>query len=179
MSYNSAPNMSGPPRPPQQFNTYNFSAKAPNGYNQAANQQEEMYFHGEALARDEWAERYAAWVVLGFAAAFALFLVGMDLAGQVPGKSFLLKSVSDILQFVGEGIGFFFCMRIAVRLRGVALFLRQEVKQKELDRLAPNDLAIARTEALLAQRAFLAWTFLSIAIALYASGQAVWTSYDV
>jgi hypothetical protein len=179
MSYNSASNMSGPPRPPQQFNTYNFAAKAPNGYNQAANQQEEIYFHGEALARDEWAERYGAWVVLGFAAAFALFLVGMDLAGQVPGKSFFLKSVSDILQFVGEGIGFFFCMRIAVRLRGVALFLRQEVQQKERDRLAPNDLAIARTEAQLAQRAFLAWTFLSIAIALYASGQAVWTSYDI
>lgn len=142
-------------------------------------QQEPVYFHGEALARDAWAERYGAWIVLGFASIFALFLVGMDLGGQVPGKSFALKSISDILQFVGEGIGFVFCVRIAVRLRQVSVYLRRELAKKERERVAPNELAIARAEAQRAFRAYLAWTLLSIAIALYASGQAVWTSYDV
>lgn len=137
------------------------------------------YFHGEALARDAWGEHYGAWIVLGFAIAFALFLVGMNAAGQIPGKSFLLKSVSDILQFVGEGIGFIFCIRIAIRLRTIVAHLRQALYAKEATHRAPNELAAARTELVLAQRACLAWFCLAIAIALYASGQAVWTSYDV
>src|SRR5581483_8981608 len=70
--------------------------------------EQEQIFHGEGLARDEWAEQYGPWIVLGFSAAFALFLIIMVLAGQTPGQSFVLKSVSDILQFVGECIGFVF-----------------------------------------------------------------------
>ena len=49
------------------------------------------FYHGEALARDYWAERYGPWIVLAFSAAFSLFLVGMVLLGQTPGKSFSLK----------------------------------------------------------------------------------------
>jgi hypothetical protein len=141
--------------------------------------QEAPVLHGEALARDPWAEQYGPWIVLGFTVAFALFLIVMNLAGQVPGKSFTLKSISDILQFVGEGIGFIFCVRIAARLHRTSLQLHHDLLQKESGRHTPSELALARSEAQVARRAFLAWTFLAIAIALYASGQAVWTSYDV
>lgn len=103
----------------------------------------------------------------------------MALIGQTPGKSFLLKSISDVLQFVGEGIGFILCMRIAMRLRKVSAQLQRQLVQKELEQRAPSELAAARSEAQVAQRAFLAWLFLAIAIALYAGGQAVWTSYDI
>jgi hypothetical protein len=152
-----------------------------NGYqgHRTTHEKEASFFHGEALARDLWAEQYGTWIIFGFSAAFALFLIIMVLAGQVPGKSFSLKSISDILQFVGEGIGFIFCVRIAIRLHRVSLRLRRDLVEKESRGHAPNDLAIARTEAQIAQRAYLAWMLLSIAIALYASGQAVWTSYDV
>src|SRR5690348_14699663 len=138
-------------------------------------------FHGEGLARDIWAEQFGPWIVLGFSAAFALFLIIMELAGQVAGQSFILKSISDILQFVGEGIGFVFCVRIAVRLYHTSRNLKRDLVKKERGELFPTpaELAQARTEAQLAQRSFLAWAFLSIAIASYASGQAIWTSYDV
>src|SRR5689334_19644172 len=88
-------------------------------------EQETVAYHGEALARDSWAEQHGPWIVLCFTGTFALFLIAMVLAGQAPGKSFLLKSTSDILQFVGEGIGFFFCVRIAARLYGVSNRLRR------------------------------------------------------
>jgi hypothetical protein len=140
---------------------------------------EASIFHGEALARDLWGEQYGPWIVLVFSAAFALFLIIMVLAGQAPGESFLLKSMSDILQLIGEGIGFVFCVRIATRLRRAALHLKRELAQKEAGSHSPNDLVVARTKAQAAQRAFLAWTFLALAIASYASGQAIWTSYDV
>ncbi|HEY7417043.1 MAG TPA: hypothetical protein VH593_17785 [Ktedonobacteraceae bacterium] len=162
-----------------------FGAKNPrvqsrySGDLRAPDSQGVVYLHGEALARDSWGERYGAWIVLGFAALFALFLIGMGLAGQVAGKSFALKSVSDILQFVGEGIGFVFCVRIAGRLRRVSSYLRRELLRKERDRVPPNEMAMARAEAQQAFRAWLAWTLLAIAIALYACGQAVWTSFDV
>ncbi|HLI91449.1 MAG TPA: hypothetical protein VKV37_22365 [Ktedonobacteraceae bacterium] len=145
----------------------------------SARSQEAPVLYGEALARDPWAEQYGPWIVLGFTVTFALFLIVMNLAGQVPGKSFTLKSISDILQFIGEGIGFIFCVRIAARLHRTSLQLHHDLLQKESGRHTPGELAIARSEAQVARRAFLAWTFLSIAIALYASGQAVWTSYDV
>ena len=144
-----------------------------------SNEPDLSFFHGEALARDIWSERYGPWMVLGFTAIFALFLIGMVLIGQAPGKSFLLKSISDILQFVGEGIGFVFCIRIAMRLRKVSAQLQRTLVQKELEQRPPSELATARTEAQVAQRAFFAWMSLAIAIALYASGQAVWTSYDI
>ncbi|HEU5229753.1 MAG TPA: hypothetical protein VFU49_18180 [Ktedonobacteraceae bacterium] len=137
------------------------------------------FFHGEALARDIWSERYGPWIILGFTAAFALFLIGMALVGQTPGKSFVLKSISDVLQFVGEGIGFIFCIRIAMRLRRVSSQLQRQLVQKELERRPPSEIASARAEAQIALRAFFAWMSLAIAIALYASGQAVWTSYDI
>jgi hypothetical protein len=141
--------------------------------------QDSTYFHGEALADDPWAKHYGPRIVLGFVTIFALFLVSMNLVGQVPGKSFALKSVSDILQFVGEGIGCFFCGRMAFRLRMVYVQVRRELINKTLGRYAAKDLAADRAEAQAVQRSYLAWTFLAIAIALYAIGLAVWTSYDV
>src|SRR5437763_7389768 len=93
--------------------------------------EQESIFHGESLARDVWAEQYGPWIVLGFSAAFALFLIVMILAGQVAGQSFVLKSVSDILQFVGEFIGCVFCVRIAVRLYHTSQRLKLQISQKE------------------------------------------------
>jgi len=189
MSYHQPGRFSGSLGPVQEPADDFFSAnnvKWPNGndkpYQEVKRtpQQASPVFHGEALARDLWAEQYGPWIILGFSAAFTLFLVGMVLVGQVAGKSFALKSISDVLQFIGEGAGFFFCIRIAVRLRRVAIQLRQELMQREAGRSAPNaSVAALRAESQAAGRAFLAWTFLAIAIALYASGQAVWTSYDI
>lgn len=145
-----------------------------------AREQETIAYHGEALARDLWAEQHGPWIVLCFTGLFALLLIGMVLIGQAPGQSFLLKGMSDILQFVGEGIGFFFCVRIAARLYGVSNRLRRTLLyQQRSERLSANDLASAHAEAQAARRAFLAWALLSIAIAFYATGQAVWTSYDI
>ncbi|GCF06975.1 hypothetical protein [Dictyobacter arantiisoli] len=136
-------------------------------------------FHGEALARDPWAERYGHWIVLAFSAAFSLFLVGMVLFGQVPGKSFSLKGISDIVQFIGETIGLLFCVRIALRLYKVSNQLQRQLMQNKTARLSPNELATVHNEAQAARRAFMAWTLLACGIALYASGQAIWTSYDI
>jgi hypothetical protein len=144
-----------------------------------SNPQEPVIFHGEALARDIWAEQYGPWIVLGFSAIFALFLIVMVLAGQTPGKSFALKSISDVLQFVGEGIGLIFCIRIASRLRGVTLRLKRELYQIENMSSTPSEKVTARAAVQNAQRACFAWAFLALAIALYASGQAIWTSYDI
>ncbi|GCE31150.1 hypothetical protein KDA_66340 [Dictyobacter alpinus] len=141
--------------------------------------QDTSFFHGEALARDYWAERYGPWIVLGFSAAFSLFLIVMVLFGQVPGKSFSLKSASDVLQFIGEGIGFVFCARIALRLYKVSNQVRHQLILQKAERRSPNELANIHNEAQAAHRAFLAWAFLAIALALYASGQALWSSYDV
>ena len=79
----------------------------------------------------------------------------------------MLKSISDILQFVGEGIGFVFCVRIAVRLYHTSHRLQQELVRKERGEHFPSpaDLALARTEAQQARRSFLAWAFLALAIA--------------
>ncbi len=140
---------------------------------------EQTIFHGEALARDLQLERYGSWIVLGFTAAFALFLLGMNLAGQVPGQSFPLKSISDVLQFAGEAIGLVFCIRIATHLRSVSVQLQRSLWQHEAEHRQRSELTVARAEAQAAHRAYLAWTLLALAIALYASGQAVWTSYDV
>lgn len=148
------------------------------GGQQSQNEQKKMTFHGEALARDIWAERYGPWIVLGFAGLFSLFLIGMAFTGQIPGKSISLKSISDTLQFVGEGVGLFFCARIALRLHKVSNQLHRQLIQTRAMRRTPSEMADLHNEAQAAQRAFLAWAFLSCAIVLYASGQAVWTSYD-
>jgi hypothetical protein len=140
---------------------------------------EAIEFHGEALARDLWARKYGVWIVAGFVAIFACFLIGMNLAGQIPGKSFALKSISDVFQFVGEGIGCFFCVRVALRLREVYIQLRRELMAKEIGRKPSDNLAADRAEKQAAYRGYLAWTFLAIAIALYVAGQIIWTSYDV
>ena len=196
MSYNEASQFPGrlgigiPEGPPNQpFSMNPFADAEPNTNNGFAHnngsrrsqshEQDANLFHGEALARDAWAERTGPWIVLGFSAAFSLFLIGMVLIGQAPGKSFTLKSASDIFQFIGEGIGFLFCARIALRLRMVSTQLRRDLMQQRAGRLSPNELATAHNEAQVAHRAFLAWGFLAVAIALYAMGQAVWTSYDV
>src|SRR5579859_1229100 len=152
MSYDDAPVFSGPTGPLQSQRAHPPTGMAysgiRNGQRSRPIEQEPTYFHGEALARDPWAEHYGSWIVLGFTAVFALFLIGMLLAGQAPGKSFLLKSVSDILQFVGEGIGFIFCLRITLRLRRVSLDLRRELLQKGAGQSpASNELAKARAEA--------------------------------
>lgn len=149
--------------------------------NEPVNAQEPdlSFFHGEALARDYWAERYGPWIVLAFSLAFSLFLVGMVLLGQIPGKSVSLKSASDIFQFVGEGLGFFFCVRIALRLQKVSNQLGRQLIQNRAQQRSPNEMANLHNEAQAARRAFLAWTFLAIGIALYAGGQAIWTSYDM
>jgi hypothetical protein len=140
---------------------------------------EPIFYHGEALARDPWAEHYGPWVVLGFTAVFAFLLLGMLLGKQVPGQSLVQKSISDILQFTGEAIGLLFCTRIALRLSRVSSRLQRELLQNSGDRRAPNEMAIAHSEAQSARRAFLAWSFLAVAMALYASGQAIWTVLDV
>jgi hypothetical protein len=172
----------GPLETPFRNGTYApVSSEAKNGYDRrnGTSEQEPTYFHGEALARDLWAERYAPWIVLGYVMAFALFLVSMALAGQAPGQSFSLKSGSDIIQCVGGCVAFIFCLRIVTRLRGVALHLRRDLMQKEMERRAANELAMARAETQAAQRAYLAWIFLTIAVALYTSGLLAWASYDV
>lgn len=137
------------------------------------------FYHGEALARDPWAERNGPLVILGFAATFAMILLGMLLGKQVPGQSYLQKSVSDVLQFAGEGIGFIFCLRISLRLSRVSNRLRRDLLQRNGDRRSPNEMASAHAEAQAARRAFLAWSSLTMAIALYAFGQALWTFLDV
>src|SRR5947209_10400198 len=38
---------------------------------------ERPIFHGLALARDVWLERYGAWLVIGFTGCLVLFLLGM------------------------------------------------------------------------------------------------------
>ncbi len=185
MSYNEASRFSGsmgpihPAMGPGGFIEGRPEAAYGYGRKDKAREQEQPFLHGEALARDPAAEHYGPWIVLGFAAAFSLFLIFMVLLGQEPGKSFFLKGSSDILQFVGEGLGFVFCMRIALRLRNVSANLRRELLQKSAERRSPNELAAAHSEAQAAQRAFIAWSLLAIGIALYASGQAVWTSYDI
>lgn len=136
-------------------------------------------FHGEALAHDEWADKYGIGIVLGFAIIYVFFLIGMNLAGQIPGQSFALKSASDIMQFAGEAVGGFFCLRIVLRLRRAYLLLRRELIEKQLGRQASNNLEEDRAETYAAQRGYLAWLCLTIAIGLYALGQAIWTSYDV
>jgi uncharacterized membrane protein YfbV (UPF0208 family) len=147
--------------------------------NSEMTEQDSAYLHGEALAHDPWAKNYGPWIIIGFVTVFALFLISMNLAGQVPGKSFVLKGVSDVLQFIGEGIGCFFCARMTFRLRRVYAQMRHELMEKTLGRRATKDLAADRAETRAVQRSCLAWTLLAIAIALYASGQAGWTGYDV
>nr|BBH85883.1 hypothetical protein KTC_06340 [Thermosporothrix sp. COM3] len=136
-------------------------------------------FHGEALARDLWGERYGTWIVFCFITGFAFFLILMNLIGQTPGRSFFLKSTSDILQFTGEAIGLFFCLRITFRLYRLTRLLKHDLQQKEGWKHSPNEVASARADYQAARRSFFAWTFLAIAVAVYASGQAIWTSYDV
>jgi len=184
MSYEEVPQFSGylGGRPAQQSANPMMQHIGAAYYKEQAPQvveKDQSFFHGEALARDYWAERYGPWIVLTFSAAFSLFLVGMVLLGQTPGKSFSLKGTSDILQFVGEGIGFIFCTRIALRLYKVSNQLGRQLMEHRTARRSPNELAIIHNEAQAARRAFLAWAFLAVAIALYASGQAVWTSYDI
>ncbi len=140
---------------------------------------EPVMYHGEALARDYWAERYGPWIVLGFAAAFSLFLLIMQAAGQVPGKSFLLKDSSDIIQVIGGTIALIFCMRITVRLYRVSTGLQRELLQRSGERRTSNAMAEAHAEAQAAHRAFLAWTALTIGVASYVSGLAIWMSFDV
>src|SRR6266487_213666 len=106
----------------------------------------------EAEARDPFLEKYGGWIVVGFIVGFGVLIIALNLAGQAPGQSFVLKGASDILQTAGQWIGFWFCIRIAWRLRTVATALR---------------------------RAAMAWGCLAIGIACYGTAGIIWTSYDI
>ncbi len=187
MSYHDAsqfPGSMGPMSPQFEFAPPEMHAEAPHAAARSARnvrerKQETLIFHGEALARDRWGEQFGPWIVLGFTASFALLLMAMVIIGQLPGQSFALKSLSDIFQFAGECIGLYFCARITLRLRHVSSRLSREVLQKGAERRSANEMAIAHSEAQTARRAFFAWAAITIAVALYASGQAIWTSFDV
>src|SRR5579864_3998875 len=88
------------------------------------------FYHGEALARDIWAERYGPWLVLGFTALFAFLLLIMLVGHQIPGQSAIQRTTSDIFQFAGETIGLIFCTRIALRLSRVSTRLQRELLQR-------------------------------------------------
>ena len=142
--------------------------------------QEPPIFHGEALARVPFLEQYGGWIVSGFIALFAFILIIMHLAGQRPGVDFPLKDTSDTFQFIGEFIGLIFSFTVTRRLWRASKQLSSIFKQVESRRdRTNNELVAARSAAQNAHRAFLAWTFLSIAIAVYASGQVIWTFFDV
>jgi hypothetical protein len=94
---------------------------------------ERPIFHGLALARDLWLERYGVWIVLSFTGCFAFFLLAMTATGHVPGQSFPLKSGSDIIQMLGEALGSFFCLRIALRLRRGFQRLKHELEGREAE----------------------------------------------
>jgi len=182
MAFNSVTGFSNGTRSPfsgGNISASSFSSNGNAGSGPEKDAHEPSFFHGEALARDLMAERYGTWIVFGFTLAFVLFLLGMGIAGQSAGKSFTLKSISDILQFVGEGIGFVFCLRIALRLRRVSTQLRRTLMEQRTEQQTRNEITAARAEAKIAQRAYFAWAFLALAIALYAGGQAIWTSYDI
>ena len=140
---------------------------------------ERPIFHGLALARDLWLERYGGWIVIGFTGCLALFLLGMTATGHVPGQSFPLKSGSDIIQMIGEALGSFFCLRIALRLRKAYRHLQHELEQQEAEQRPSNELATTRHEVQAAKRAWLAWGSLVLGTALYTCGAAIWLSYDV
>jgi hypothetical protein len=133
-----------------------------------------VVFHGEALARSPWLEQWGGWIAGGFIGLFALLLVAMNLFGQIPGQSFLLKVTSDVFQTTGQWIGCLFCLWIAWRLYQVA---RQG--QQSLSSVYPvaggttdkNDIHSAT-------RAALAWLCLGVGCACYGSAGIVWTSYD-
>lgn len=136
-------------------------------------------FHGQALARDLWLERWGGRIFLGFTGCFTFFLLALIATGHVPGQSFPLKSGSDILQLVGEVIGFLFCLRIVLRLWKNSRDLQRACEQQKAENRLPGDLTVLQAEAHAAKRAWLAWGSITLGIALYAYGQAIWTSYDV
>lgn len=132
-----------------------------------------LHVRGAALPHEPWLERKSSWLVLGFTGFFTLFLLLMNSAGQVPGQSFLLKSLSDIFQFVGEAIGLVFCLRLTHRLHRTWRQMRYEMKHNA------GTTTIDQSDIHTAKRVCLAWSLLTLGIALYTSGQAIWTSYDV
>ena len=136
-------------------------------------------FHGQALARDLWLERYGGWIVLGFTGCFTFFLLALMSTGHIPGQSFPLKSGSDMLQLVGEVIGFLFCLRIVFRLWKNCRDLQYACEQQKAENCLPGDFSTLQAEVQAARRAWLAWGSITLGIALYACGQAIWTSYDV
>jgi hypothetical protein len=141
----------------------------------------DVTYHSEALARMPFLERAGGFIVLGFTLLFAAFLMLMKLTGQIPGQSFPLKSISDCLQFLGECIGLAFSTAITFKLQKISSASLQKLRRLESvsGRTTNSEMAIARSEARNTRRSYWAWLLLSIAIAVYACGQAIWTSYDV
>src|SRR6266487_971480 len=134
----------------------------------------------EAEARDPFLEKYGGWIVVGFIVGFGVLIIALNLAGQAPGQSFVLKGASDILQTAGQWIGFWFCIRIAWRLRTVATALRRAAMRME----ASQSVSRASIRSVLAtissaRRAGLAWGCLAIGIACYGTAGIIWTSYDI
>jgi hypothetical protein len=139
-----------------------------------------VMYHGEALARIPFLERVGGWIVLGFTVVFAGFLLLMKLEGQIPGQSFSLKSISDCLQFGGECVGLAFSAAVALRLRKESVLSMQRLwRLGTMSGPTDSEMVIARNEAQNVRRSYRAWALLSIAIAVYACGQAIWTGYDV
>jgi hypothetical protein len=134
-----------------------------------------VVLRGEALARDLWLEQFGIWIVICFIGLFTILLVVMNLMGQIPGKSFPLKDMSDILQTGGQWIGFFFCLRITLKLQRVASQLSKIPQLSE----SRQEIAIQREELHNTKRASWAWLFLAIGIACYGCAGIIWTSYDV
>jgi len=130
---------------------------------------------GEALARDPWLERYGTWIVICFIGLFTILLIIMNLTGQIPGKSFPLKDLSDVMQTGGQWIGFFFCLRIALKLRRVS----NELSRTPQSALPRQEIVARQTEIHNTRRAWWAWLCLAIGIACYGSAGIIWTSYDV
>ena len=94
MAYNEAPQypgyLGGPPFISQPLNNEGPLLNSDRGQQRDEPPAATSYLHGEALARDLWAERYGPWIILSFTAIFVLFLLFMQLIQQVPGKSFTL-----------------------------------------------------------------------------------------
>ncbi len=150
-----------------------FAGSATNETFETTNQP--VTLHGEALARDLWLERYGSWIVICFIGLFAILLLALNIAGQIPGQSFLLKDMSDVFQTGGQWIGFFFCLRMALKLRHVV----SQLNKTSLSSLSRQEEMGRRAEIRSTERAWWAWFCLAIGIALYGSAGVIWTSYDV
>ncbi|GCE23035.1 hypothetical protein [Dictyobacter kobayashii] len=114
------------------------------------------------------------WIILGFIGLFAFLLIILNLTGQVPGQSLILKDISDVAQTAGQWIGFAFCLRVIFRFGMAKKQLQQQLVQTQ-DR---QQVVLLTKEINHVRRARLAWIFLALGIACYGLAGIIWTSYD-